>query len=87
VLVEPFQNSDLVEPPPNFIGDNFEKSVISVSDFFKQSGTSVDRERDFQKVLLHGLSDTKVGMYSNYHGLAVYKYGYSHQTSVRYAYM
>jgi RNA-dependent RNA polymerase len=87
LLVEPFRNSALVEPPQDFISKNFERNVVKVEDFFRQSCTPKKRELDFLDMLLHGLSDTKVGLYSNYHDISVFKDGYAHPKSVHYAYM
>lgn len=38
-----------------------------------------------QKCLLSGLSDSKVGLYSRFHEIAIYWYGYDHPKTIRIA--
>lgn len=58
---------------------DFDKRVTSLS--------AKDAQIAFQKVLLLGLAETKVGLYSNFHDLAVYERGYASAAAIRLAYM
>ncbi|KDQ62864.1 hypothetical protein JAAARDRAFT_53096 [Jaapia argillacea MUCL 33604] len=88
--VASFTNAPLVEMPPNFIDDNFEREVTMVNDFFRESATlpHAAARKAFQKVLLLGLlSKEYVGTYSSYHDLAIHQLGYSDPRTVRLSYM
>ena len=85
-LVNAFENHALVDPPNKLLEANFEREIEKVSEFLVNC-SSKSREREVFKRLLLGLSDTKVGQYSNFHENAVYHLGYNHPETVRLAYM
>jgi hypothetical protein len=41
----------------------------------------------FQKVLLLGIAEKKIGLYSKFHDLAVYEHGYASPIAIRLAFM
>lgn len=88
-LVEPFKNKPLTEVPANLQKDNFEGQVESVDSFAERamSLSPQEAQKAFQQVLLLGLNDSKVGLYSMFHDYAVFKYGYADRKAVRLAYM
>ncbi|KAG0704371.1 RNA dependent RNA polymerase-domain-containing protein [Suillus ampliporus] len=74
-LVENFNTAPLCETPAD-LSNNFERELSD-----KEAQTA------FQKVLLLGLAETKVGLYSNFQDIAVYKHGYASAAAIRLAYM
>ncbi|RDB19363.1 putative RNA-dependent RNA polymerase SHL2 [Hypsizygus marmoreus] len=88
-VVEPFMNKPLTKMPSNLLRDNFEGQVETVTAFAERVAamTPLDAQKAFQEVLLLNLNDSKVGLYSNFHDFAVWKYGYAHPFAVRLAYM
>jgi len=88
ILLEHFRNSAFSEPPADLLTRNFLREVETVVKFSQrvslQPSTS---QREFQKVLLLGLTDAKVGLYSGFHDNAVYQFGYASKEAVRMAYM
>ncbi|KAI6015621.1 RNA dependent RNA polymerase-domain-containing protein [Pisolithus marmoratus] len=87
-LVDNFKNFSRCEEPKG-IRKAFEREVEHVKDFDKRiSNLSLkEAQQALQKVLLLGLADTKVGLYSNFHDLAVYTKGYTSQEAIQLAYM
>ena len=75
--------------PDNFMEDNFQKDVETVEDFMTrmESLPSAVADREFHSLFLLGLNDSKVGMYSRFHYIAVYKDGYNCPSTIRLAYM
>lgn len=91
VVVEPeivneFKNHELVNPPSDLFEKNFEREIEKVSEFLVTCPSHLLEHEIFGRLLL-GLSDTKVGQYSNFHENAVYKIGYNAPETVRLAYM
>jgi RNA-dependent RNA polymerase len=88
LLLEHFKNSAFSEPPADLFTRNFHREVETVVKFSQRvSSQPSTPHRDLQKVLLLGLADTKVGLYSIFHDNAVYKLGYASEEAVRMAYM
>lgn len=89
MIVEPFQNKPLTPMPPNLIRDNFEKHVETVTDFAHRvmALPSQDAQIAFQEVLLLGLTNAQIGLYSKFHDYAVWKFGYDDPRTIRLAYM
>ncbi|KAH7911585.1 RNA dependent RNA polymerase-domain-containing protein [Hygrophoropsis aurantiaca] len=87
-IVKHFKNSSFSEAPGD-ISEAFERQVEQVKDFDKRVSILPNEraQEEFQKVLLLGLAETKVGLYSNFHDIAVYEHGYSSAIAIRLAYM
>ncbi|KAL4070381.1 RNA dependent RNA polymerase-domain-containing protein [Scleroderma citrinum] len=87
-LVDNFRNADRIEEPPN-LKEAFEREVEHVKDFDHRISAlpSKEAQQALQKTLLLGLAETRVGLYSKFHDLAVYKKGYGDPEAVRLAYM
>ncbi|KIJ57547.1 hypothetical protein HYDPIDRAFT_171642, partial [Hydnomerulius pinastri MD-312] len=87
-LVENFKSSPLTEAPDD-LTQAFEREVEHVKDFDKRASrlSPKQAQENFQKVLLLGLAETRVGLYSKFHDAAVYENGYASQKAVRLAYM
>ncbi|KAJ3538183.1 hypothetical protein NM688_g6556 [Phlebia brevispora] len=87
-LVVPFSNPLITSQSPN-LRDNFEPDgkilrVEAVYETLSRSSPSQAR-LTLQKCLLSGLSDSKIGLYSKFHEVAIYMYGYDSQKSIRIA--
>lgn len=87
-LVEQFRGSHLCTAPTN-LSDFFEREVEHVRDFDKRASKLEPKlaQQAFQKVLLLGLAETRVGLYSTFHDAAVYEFGYGSQKAIHLAYM
>ncbi|KAG1795975.1 RNA dependent RNA polymerase-domain-containing protein, partial [Suillus plorans] len=87
-LVENFNTAPLCMAPAGLSG-NFEREVEQVEEFIERTFKLSPKEAQtaFQKVLLLGLADTKIGLYSKFHDLAVYERGYASAAAIRLAYM
>ena len=91
-IVQAFKNADdkYASPPPGF-DSCFEKPKETVKDVlqrFDPHGEGPLLTRELQSYLLCQLrNQAAVGLYSNWHDNAVYKYGYFHEESIRLAYM
>ncbi|THU93549.1 hypothetical protein K435DRAFT_967237 [Dendrothele bispora CBS 962.96] len=90
-LVENFQNKSFF-PPPEDLGDNFERQVKEVPNFITEitdvaSLSIQEAQLTFQKAALSGLAHVNVGMYSMFHDVAVWYHGYTSQHAKRLAYM
>ncbi|KAG1757774.1 RNA dependent RNA polymerase-domain-containing protein [Suillus lakei] len=70
-LVENFNTAPLCEIP---VRNDFEQEVEYIGDFNQRVSKLPGKEAQtaFQKVLLHGLADTKCGLYSGFHDAAVF---------------
>lgn len=87
--MQPFRNSKLVLPPKNFLKDNFERNIESVREALDRiNGLAIhEGQGAFQDIMLKGLGNGQVGMYSHYHDAALWKYGYDSPKAIRCAYM
>ena len=87
-LVGNFRTSGHNEEPPT-LKEAFEREVEHVKDFDSRISVLPGKEAQqaLQKMLLLGLAETRVGLYSKFHDLAVYKQGYANSAAVRLAYM
>ncbi|KAH0837829.1 RNA dependent RNA polymerase-domain-containing protein [Lanmaoa asiatica] len=87
-LVEQFRGSPLCTAPSN-LSTFFEREVEHVRTFdvrVSQLGNK-QAQQAFQTVLLLGLAETRVGLYSKFHDAAVYEFGYGSQKAIHLAYM
>lgn len=90
-LVEAFNESPLhySEPPPN-IKSYFKRENEEVTTFLARVAPLDDASKIYklQEYLLGAIRDTSVvGKYSNFHEHAIYTLGYTHQETIRLAYM
>ncbi|KAG1891733.1 RNA dependent RNA polymerase-domain-containing protein [Suillus fuscotomentosus] len=87
-LVENFNTAPLCMAPAG-LSDNFEREVEHVEKFNERISNLSPKEAQtaFQKALLLGLADTKIGLYSKFHDLAVYERGYASAATIQLAYM
>ncbi|KAG2141030.1 RNA dependent RNA polymerase-domain-containing protein [Suillus clintonianus] len=87
-LVENFHTTPLCTAPAGLSND-FEREVEHVVDFDRRVSklSAKEAQTAFQKVLLLGLAETKIGLYSKFHDLAVYERGYASAAAIRLAYM
>lgn len=87
-MVAKFSNKEF-SPPPGDLMKDFESEVESVSAFDKRvrEMEAAKAQEAFQMVLLLGLNDSKVGMYSTFHDFAVWKFGYNDPRTIRVAYV
>lgn len=83
-----FNQPITVREPPD-LRDNFEREVEEVTAFMERTSKlpTLSKERELCMKLLLGLSDSKVGLYSQFHDNASYSQGYNHSETVRLAYM
>ncbi|KAF7347182.1 RNA-dependent RNA polymerase [Mycena venus] len=88
-IVGPFQNRSFVPPPANFLSDNFERQVQTVTDFGNtlEKMSLAQAQQTFQKEVLVGLRDDKIGVYSLFHDAAVYEWGLDDARTRRIAHM
>ncbi|KIJ13767.1 hypothetical protein PAXINDRAFT_135617 [Paxillus involutus ATCC 200175] len=72
-LVENFRSSPITEAPED-LTQAFEREVEYVKDFDKRASKLPPKQAQqaFQKVLLLGLAETRVGLYSKFHDAAVF---------------
>jgi hypothetical protein len=75
--------------PKNLLKDYFEGQVESVTAFSERVSvvSASAAQKAFQDICLLSLNDSKVGLYSNYHDYAVWRFGLEHPKAVRMAYM
>ncbi|KAG2055291.1 hypothetical protein BDR06DRAFT_1007190 [Suillus hirtellus] len=87
-LVENVNTAPLCMAPAG-LSDNFEREVEHVEKFNERISNLSPKEAQtaFQKVLLLGLADTKIGLYLKFHDLVVYERGYASAAAIRLAYM
>ncbi|TFK56389.1 hypothetical protein OE88DRAFT_1619977 [Heliocybe sulcata] len=88
-IVEPFRNARLCVPEPDFIAKNFHRDIEQVSSFVNRTSNLPRSEAHSAliKVLLQGMGDRKVGIYSKYHDIAVHSWGLAHAPTERLAHM
>jgi hypothetical protein len=69
LLVDFFQTSEFNAPPADLLTGNFHRKVESVTEFGQRISELPPNEAQgkFERILLHGLMDTKVGLYSTFH--------------------
>jgi hypothetical protein len=84
-----FSNAPFVPPPDDFVSQNFERQIESVDEFGCRFASLPphEAEKEFQKILLLGLADLNVGLYSKFHDVTLYGYGYDSAESRRLAHM
>ncbi|PFH49062.1 hypothetical protein AMATHDRAFT_64002 [Amanita thiersii Skay4041] len=88
-LVKYFQSKPLVPEPKNLQQECFEVNAETL-DAFSERSILLSKpvvQQQFQEVLLSGLNDAKVGIYSGFHDQAIIKLGYDHPETIRLAYM
>jgi RNA-dependent RNA polymerase len=73
LLTTHFRNASFIQPPDDF-KENFETQVTLVRDFLDTFDED-HIQMEFQKALLNGLVDTKIGIYSIWHDISVYERG------------
>jgi hypothetical protein len=88
-IVEPFQNKPFVPPPPDLLEKNFQKDIELVGEFCERSRSmsSAEGQEAFQGALLLSLESDRKGLYSVFHDIAVEKFGYDDDRTIRLAYM
>lgn len=88
-LVAPFNECPVIREPPHFLEENFETNPEKVSDFYRRVKALGPKQRanEFITLALRGLSDSKIGLYSNMHDNAVFAFGCDHPKTIRLAYM
>lgn len=88
-LVDPFINSPLTAPPPNFLSNHFDSNAQTFAEFSNRHSKAQPEAlmSEFMPVLLSGLSDSKVGSYSVLHESSMFVNGYDHLETIRLAYM
>ena len=88
-IVDAFQEPELVLEPPEFRQKNFYPQIEKVKDFQDRIAElpPTVQQHELGKMLLLGLSDNKVGLYSNFHDNAVYSRGYDDPVTIRLAFM
>ena len=88
-IVSAFKPPPSSPPPDGFLNEYFERDVETVLDFCNQhKGKSEDQLAiETRTILLSGLSNTRVGIYSRFHDNATYHFGYDHPVTIRLAYM
>ncbi|KZP15854.1 hypothetical protein FIBSPDRAFT_912406 [Athelia psychrophila] len=77
-LVDTFKNSPPSDPPPRLVDQMFTRDVKSVTEFSKEleQKTATEAHTALRQLAFMGLVDSKVGLLSNCHDIAVYKHGY-----------
>jgi RNA-dependent RNA polymerase len=84
LLVEGFKNAPTSEPPANLFTQIFYREVETVAQFARRVSqlSPSASQQELQRVSsLAGLTDTKVGLLSNFHDNAVYKHGYGSEVT------
>ena len=82
-VTQNFKNSEVIQPPPEFITENFEKAIETVEAFLKRD----QLQPVFQKQLLKGAAEKLVGLYHFFHSNSTYKNGYDHPETQRLGWM
>ncbi|EIW86830.1 hypothetical protein CONPUDRAFT_115565 [Coniophora puteana RWD-64-598 SS2] len=89
-IINTFRNADLkFSKAPEDLMSHFLKENITVEQFLEGTDASgAGLVHGMQIALLAGLEDSSaVGKYSNFHDIAIYELGYTHETTIRLAYM
>lgn len=90
-IVDPFRQPELTLPAKDFEEKNFEplrdaKRVTALYSEMSRAKAGA-REAILQRNLMVGLVDSNLGIYSKFHELAVYQYGYDDRKTCRLACM
>ncbi|KAF7966382.1 hypothetical protein HWV62_38905 [Athelia sp. TMB] len=77
-LTDYFIRRPVSEPPPDLVERAFVRDVQTVTEFVNElrAKSLADAHAALQKLALHGLVDTKVGLLSMLHNNAIYRHGY-----------
>jgi len=88
-IVSAFKSPTSSPPPDGFLQEYFERDVETVLDFCNQhKGKSEDQLAvEIRAILLSGIGNTRVGLYSKFHDNTTYHLGYDHPITIRLAYM
>jgi RNA-dependent RNA polymerase len=78
-----------VSEAPRGFEENFERSPETVRQFGERISTmtKLQAQTAFMEILLSGMRDTKVGLYSTFHDSAIWKFGYGSSHAERLAHM
>uniref|UniRef100_D8QL20 RNA-dependent RNA polymerase n=1 Tax=Schizophyllum commune (strain H4-8 / FGSC 9210) TaxID=578458 RepID=D8QL20_SCHCM len=90
IFTKNFVNRPYSAPTPDFMSRNFEKERETIADFcgrVAQYGSHAERQAALARVFLAELGDSKVGIYSMYHDMAIAEHGYGAPETVRIAHM
>ncbi|KAK0209210.1 RNA dependent RNA polymerase-domain-containing protein [Desarmillaria ectypa] len=86
-LVQEFQNRPLRPPPKDFMQTHFERDIQSVAQFQECVRNNQRTQSNFVNILMTGLTNGRVGLYSTFHDNSVRKYGYDSDQSILLSYM
>ncbi|EKM61658.1 uncharacterized protein PHACADRAFT_135496 [Phanerochaete carnosa HHB-10118-sp] len=93
-LVKPFTNAELVTVPDGFKEENFEPEdeIVAVQTLWEdidpaRRSDAQERSVILQRHLVSGVSASRTGLYSKYHDLAMFMFGYAHEQTQRIALM
>jgi RNA-dependent RNA polymerase len=88
-IISAFSNSDAVLTTEDFVDENFDRSITSVTEFEERLRTMPCEaaQEKFQETLLLGFAETYHGLYSNFHDNATYAFGYDDERTIRLAHM
>ena len=90
IFTKEFKNCPYSAPTPDFMTRNFEKERETIADFcgrVSRYGSHAERQAALARVFLAELGDSKVGIYSMYHDMAIAEHGYGAPETVRIAHM
>ncbi|KAI4523086.1 hypothetical protein K525DRAFT_361417 [Schizophyllum commune Loenen D] len=90
IFTKNFVNRPYSEPTPDFMTRNFEKERETIADFcgrVAQYASHAEKQAALARVFLAELGDSKVGIYSMYHDMAIAEHGYGAPETVRIAHM
>lgn len=75
--------------PEDFMQANFkaEDDILTVATLHDEVAASEQKSDTLQRHLLAGLTQSKVGIYSGFHEVAMYQHGYGDPRTVRMAHM
>jgi RNA-dependent RNA polymerase len=88
-IVEPFRNADpKYATAPKEIAADTKKEDLPLRSFTDRKLSPEECVKELTPYLLAGLKDTSlVGVYSNWHIMATYRNGYTHEETIRLAWM
>ncbi|KAG7451867.1 uncharacterized protein BT62DRAFT_881368 [Guyanagaster necrorhizus] len=86
-LVEGFQSKLLRRQPKDFMQTHFERDIQSVAQFQECVEKRERTQLCFVNILMTGLTNGRVGLYSKFHDNSVKKYGYDSEQSILLSYM
>ncbi|KAL1749286.1 RNA dependent RNA polymerase-domain-containing protein [Schizophyllum fasciatum] len=90
IFTKYFINRPYSAPTPDFMTRNFEKEKETIADFcarVSQCRGAAEKQTALARVFLAELGDSKVGIYSMYHDMAIAKQGYGAKETIRIAHM